>query len=448
MSVKSFAEAVKEGVTRYTRGFGIEQAEAEEVEFATKTELAVVSEAAVNPVTYGAKVDGSTDDSAAWAAAIAVIASTGGDIIMPPGKSIVASGLNLEGLRNVNVSGQGSAEGGSGIRTNRTDGGFLVNAKKSIGISFSNMELFHAGPSGTAAVLLDARGTLAEETNFLQLLNCLVVANTSATSKVKLLACAEGISQYFRSCQFTGGERAICGREKTTEFVNGLEIDACSFSGQALAPLLNLGEATEIHGGTVFEPTASGEPLILLQEAGFELLGFDFHGCESADSSKTTGVSMILNGVAIHIHGNLFSTGPGEGTKKCIQLNGKTEGLSIQANALQNYLLGIDKNGQTTAAVGIGPNVYQTVGTDHNFAASNTPYVEPGIREVVEAGEGVLSAGKATITAAAATTSSLIIVTSLSGTVIGVGVKERKAGEFVVEATATSSDKFTWAILA
>jgi hypothetical protein len=34
MSVKSFAEAVKEGVTRYTRGFGVEQAEAEEAEFA------------------------------------------------------------------------------------------------------------------------------------------------------------------------------------------------------------------------------------------------------------------------------------------------------------------------------------------------------------------------------------------------------------------------------
>lgn len=38
MSVKTFAEAVVEGVTRYTRSFGIEQAEAEESEFATKTE--------------------------------------------------------------------------------------------------------------------------------------------------------------------------------------------------------------------------------------------------------------------------------------------------------------------------------------------------------------------------------------------------------------------------
>jgi hypothetical protein len=34
MSVKSFAEAVKEGITRYTRAFGIEQAEEEEAQFA------------------------------------------------------------------------------------------------------------------------------------------------------------------------------------------------------------------------------------------------------------------------------------------------------------------------------------------------------------------------------------------------------------------------------
>jgi hypothetical protein len=40
MSVKTFAEAVKEHITRYTRAFGIEQAEVEEAEFASKTELA------------------------------------------------------------------------------------------------------------------------------------------------------------------------------------------------------------------------------------------------------------------------------------------------------------------------------------------------------------------------------------------------------------------------
>ena len=35
MSAKSFAEAVKDGITRYTRAFGIEQAEAEEKQFAS-----------------------------------------------------------------------------------------------------------------------------------------------------------------------------------------------------------------------------------------------------------------------------------------------------------------------------------------------------------------------------------------------------------------------------
>lgn len=57
MSVKTFAEAVKEGVTRYTRTFGIEQAEAEETEFATKAEIeavkALAEEAGMNLDTIG-----------------------------------------------------------------------------------------------------------------------------------------------------------------------------------------------------------------------------------------------------------------------------------------------------------------------------------------------------------------------------------------------------------
>jgi hypothetical protein len=64
-----------------------------------------------------------------------------------------------------------------------------------------------------------------------------------------------------------------------------------------------------------------------------------------------------------------------------------------------------------------------------------------------ERGIATLSAGKATITAPSCTTTSLVLVTSLSGTVIGVGVKEREAGKFKLEATATSSDEVAWAVL-
>lgn len=70
MSVKSFAEAVKEGITRYTRGFGIEQAEAEETEFASKVEAAAANAAALaaapagSPFLFG--VNGAFNNHATW----------------------------------------------------------------------------------------------------------------------------------------------------------------------------------------------------------------------------------------------------------------------------------------------------------------------------------------------------------------------------------------------
>jgi hypothetical protein len=82
MSVKSFAEAVKEGVTRYTRGFGIEQAEAEEAEFA-----AVGSDG-----TVGGPGGTALSPSVVNGSAVAdyVVAEVGGNIVATPS---AASGL-------------------------------------------------------------------------------------------------------------------------------------------------------------------------------------------------------------------------------------------------------------------------------------------------------------------------------------------------------------------
>jgi hypothetical protein len=335
--------------------------------------LVAASGATVMLTEKGAKVDNHTDDSGAWAAAVKAVEG-GGTIIMPPGNSVVESGINLEKLRNINIVAQGSAEGGSAIKTGRTDGGPLINVKKSAGISFFGLELFHFGPPATAAVVIEAAGTAEEATDFLSLERCQVVASLSAESKVNLIHAPNCISHRYAHCIFNGGENAILGREAGT-FLNGLEIDACTFTGQRKYPLVNLGQTAEIHS-CVFEPNFSKEPLVLFQEEEMELLGFEFHGNQTADASKATGNTLVLNGRGINIHSNYFQTGGGEGTKECIVLNNTTEGMSIRANVFNSFKLGIDKNGKATAGVEIGPNVYQLVGVHHNFAAAGVLYIE------------------------------------------------------------------------
>jgi hypothetical protein len=80
MSVKSFAEAVVEGVTKYTRSFGIEQAEAEEAEFLAKaqnlSDLVSASTARTSLGLGTAAIQASSAFDSAGTAASAVAAAT------------------------------------------------------------------------------------------------------------------------------------------------------------------------------------------------------------------------------------------------------------------------------------------------------------------------------------------------------------------------------------
>ncbi len=64
----------------------------------------------------------------------------------------------------------------------------------------------------------------------------------------------------------------------------------------------------------------------------------------------------------------------------------------------------------------------------------------------VARGVATLSAGKVTVTCVMAGTSSQIHLNTLSGAPVAVGVKERKAGSFVIESSASSSDQVAWAV--
>lgn len=324
----------------------------------------------MDPRDFGAKFDGVTNDNEAWKKAIETLGEKGGFILMPRGTRSIVTELNLERKKSINILGQGSEEGfGSQIRTERTDGGPLVNVKFAEGITFTNVTLAHVGPAETAAAVVEADATGGEFTNCITFTNCQLVALISEKSKVQLYRARNNIQLCFRNCIFNGGELSIRGRKEAADFLNGIELAGCTFENMAIAPLRNLGAGSDIHGCD-FEPTTVNiEPLVLVQEAGFKVFALNFRSNQIDDSTATKGTSMIVNGFGINIQGNYFAAlGGAAGTKIGVQFNGTSEGIVIAGNVFTKYNIGIDRNGQTLKnySILIQGNLFQEVTTANN----------------------------------------------------------------------------------
>jgi hypothetical protein len=347
----------------------------------------------VDPRDFGAKFDGVTNDTEAWKKAIESLGVKGGFILMPHGSRSLVTEINLEKAKSINILGQGSQEGfGSQIRTERADGGPLINGKFAEGLTFTNVTLVHAGPAETAAAVVELDATGGEFTNAVTFANCQLNALISEKSKVQLVRCRNTIQLCFRNCVFNGGELSIRGRKEIADSLNGFEAVGCTFENMAIAPLRNLGQIAEIHGCD-FEPTTvSKEPLVLVQEAGFKLFTFDFHSNVIADSTAEKGTTMIVNGIGIRVSNNYFAALGGEkGTKIGVQFNGTSEGIVISANVFAKYNIGIDRNGQTLENYSIltQGNLFQEVTTANNTLVNKEVPVTAVIPDVKPVASGV-----------------------------------------------------------
>jgi hypothetical protein len=102
---------------------------------------------------------------------------------------------------------------------------------------------------------------------------------------------------------------------------------------------------------------------------------------------------------------------------------------------------GIEAWGETTVAV---ENLRVTGATEGAYIAA-TGEARVLVAAPVERGIAKLSSGKATVTAPSCTSTSVVIVNTIGGAPVAVGVTERRAGSFVIEAAAqTSTAEVAW----
>ena len=124
---------------------------------------------AVNVKAFGAQGDGVTDDTAAIAAAIGAIPTTGGQLFFPPGKYITSGGFNLLYPTDIVGVGQASRDlsqyGTMIVNTSPTSSLFTVTAKVA---SFRNLALVNkstSAPTAGAAIFTNSADSL-QRVNF------------------------------------------------------------------------------------------------------------------------------------------------------------------------------------------------------------------------------------------------------------------------------------------
>lgn len=336
---------------------------------ATRTDLPFYS-----PADFGAAGDNVTDDSAAWARLVARInaqSSQGALIQLPPGfRSKCFTGVNFDNMTGIQIRGNGGADGStssSSIWTGRNDGGPAISAKSSLGFTVEGVYVLHNGSTAVPATAIDLTSA-----QFPDLRRCEVTAQQVGGTVVDLVTLKNAISVKLDHTLFAGGRYNIQGRSIVGDFLNGLDITACTFQTADLCAIHNLGTGTEIHGGTIFEPLRGLACGAILQDSTIPAQGLDMHGIWSGDNTAS-GTLMILNGTGISLRGSRLDGSTGTGT--AIQFNGAASGVEIKANDIRNWTLGFDKNGQAVVAE-IGPNAYSSVATRHNFTPAGTLYVE------------------------------------------------------------------------
>jgi hypothetical protein len=269
----------------------------------------------------GAKGDGVTNDSGAFAAALAAVPTAGGSIEVPPGTYVLSQQLNLDGRRSITIFGSGSPSNGFGTGTvlvyTATGTTPFVSAKQAQGIHFEHLDLRYNSPSFTGHLvdLRNTSGSPANDTHDITFTKCNVGANpgTGLNSAKSLVRCNNSHGLAFEDTWLFGAINLIWGRETATSYVNALLFSGGGMINSTDAHILNGGEAWTFVG-TRFEARADNRAGIYRHGAGLVSRGFTFVGCWVGDVLVGGGNHIRWSGDALAILGGRWGHETAGGT--------------------------------------------------------------------------------------------------------------------------------------
>lgn len=317
-------------------------------------------ELGVSASRFGVVADGVTDDSAAWALAIAALPAGGGTILFPAKGtvSICASGMAIATKIGVKIVGQaGSSQIASGSTLRYTGAGteFINISGPSASISFRDLNIQYTNAAFAGSLVKVRAGGFVMR-------DCGLSGN--GVSGALYLLDMDTVTDFnVENCIFDKAQYGILGQAVSgASFCNIGRVVGCTFNtGITVGDIRNPGQGWDI-SGTDFEGLAGGTGKAILVDSGVSVEGLDVGGCWFGDASGTTTGWIEFRGKGLNVHGCRFN-GDGGLTSTAIIVKSASSGIEVSGNAFQSFSIALDIGASLTTNVFLGPNGYTSVTT-------------------------------------------------------------------------------------
>lgn len=314
---------------------------------------------------YGAKCDGSTNDTVAFQNALNAAAVVHGTVLVPTtGTSfcVIAGQLIMDGFIGVSFQGFAGVPGGGTprpwIRFSGTASP-LISAKSTTGVAIQNLYLQYTNVSFTGNLIDISHSALATDTALDIFQNLTLAGSGTAANATCLISLDQGTDTVINNSAFHVAKTGICGAATNASYSNRVRVTNNLFSSStgdlSIAAISNAAQGWTISGNTFELGTAAGNMKILAGLAGLSNLGMNFNGNWSGDDTAT-GARTLFDGVGtegISITGNYFQS---NAFTTVFNLPNSADGYQVTGNVFQStgtiFTLG------TGTKVEIGENTF------------------------------------------------------------------------------------------
>lgn len=225
------------------------------------------------------------DSTAALAAIVAALPSTGGELYFPAQTAdYLATNLDLKGKRSIILrggGGRGVHAAGHGTQLCLTGGvtfDRLVDCRETAGVRFRDMQVFYNSSAfvGTFMDWANDSGSAANDTHGGGTDNCLICGNNASSAKnaSELLGLQNVHTLDFNNTEFLYAQRAAKGKDDANDYSNNVSFNKCLFWLQSVAHLYNADDWS--CNDCTFQPLENGKCGIYRHDAGIRYRSLHF----------------------------------------------------------------------------------------------------------------------------------------------------------------------------
>jgi hypothetical protein len=354
---------------------------------------------------FGAKGDGTTDDTAAVAAAVNSLPTGGGSVYFPPGQYLLTSFPDMTNSIGVRIYGAGGMSAGAGrpteIMINATGSSPFINAPGSTAFVAEDIQFIVKNGGFTGFII--AYGSSPANAAFGKVRRCSLFGGTSARYTAKGVNLDKTIEAEIDSCQFGTLLFAIAG-SSSGSFSNVVRIANCQFVDTSQVPIQGGGQAWRVVNNT-FEGYNNGTPGQVLAGAVVNFAvnpfnGLEFSGNWLGDVLTNGGTWLSLSGGGIDIHGGNFFGGSSGSDALAFT---SVDSANVEGNTFNTFGVAISFGAGNSPNIFVGPNEWQGV-TNRFGSTANWPGYTGAILYEPISNSKMQVRGSASVTAGTPTT--------------------------------------------